>query len=72
MLQKEKQSNYLFVFQKRKNQYNSTIFFKKKQANQVIFFGESDIILKDLSLLYGRGVFLDNEESPSNVEQGAW
>ena len=38
----------------------------------MIFFKESAIIIEDLSLLYGRGAFWGNEESPSCIGQGAW
>ena len=37
----------------------------------MLFSKENGIIEKDLSLLYGRGVFTDNEESPSCTGQGA-
>ena len=41
------------------------------QEKQVIFLKESGIIFLDLSLLYGRGISNDYEESPSSIGQGA-
>ena len=37
----------------------------------MLFFNKSVIMIKDLSLLYGRGACKSYEESPSCIGQGA-